>query len=128
MSELAIIIRCDQLATRLAHAVVSINVAKYGEDHEGTAKSKARLATVYALRGQQQIAESFLESALRTLERDGTSAERSIPEAFLVYWKLREHRDCLEFADAKIGEADSLILNKANSDRHPDVWRVQSAK
>ncbi len=107
MSELAIIMRCDQLATRLAHAVVAINVAKYGEDYEGTAKSKALLATVYAQRGQLQIAESFFESALRTLERDGTSAERIIPEAFLVYWKLREYRDCLEFADAKIGEAGS---------------------
>lgn len=105
MAEIAIVLRCDQLAAELSHALVTFHVAKNGDDSCLTAKAKGLLATVYAQQGRLQVAESIFESAFRTLEREKLSAEMIMPEALSIYEKLTSYRSCLQFADSMIGEA-----------------------
>jgi len=105
MTEIAIMVRCDDVAARLAHANVALNTAMHGEHSVGTVKSKELLAALYAQQGQLKMAEDIFDSAFQSLAVLGESADLIMAVGIEIYEKLKSYRTCLQSADSLLSQA-----------------------
>jgi|688.fasta_scaffold242864_2 tetratricopeptide (TPR) repeat protein len=99
MAEIAVVVRADDFAARLAHANLEITLACYGELSVPVAKAKEILAALYAQQGQLQVAEELFTSALECLRLIQIKAEMVMPEGLEIFEKLKTYRHCLRTAD-----------------------------
>jgi len=61
MAEIAVMVRADDFAARLAHANLELNIARHGELSVEVVKAKEILAALYFQQGHLQIADELFE-------------------------------------------------------------------